>query len=263
MGPADRPPRKPGTLKHRFFVPAGRFPASGEELAPFAVDRDTAHHMRQVLRLGPGAQVILFDDRGREYEARILESKPNRVIVQLLRALTPQVESPIEIALAQALIKGNAFDRMLTLATELGLGRIIPLVSARTVVKLNRTEIPDRVTRWVKIAQAASAQSGRVRVPVIEPPAELSDFLVRDLPGLKIILWEQAEAGQLKNLLQEPRPSAATLLAGPEGGFEESEVERAVAAGFKIWGLGPRILRAENAGAIAAALVQYELGDMG
>jgi len=250
-------------LKHRFYVPAGRFqhPAEGHPMA--TLDADATHHLRNVLRLSAGASVILFDNSGQEYEGEIIESKPSQVKVQVLRVATPRVESSLRITLAQALLKGNAFDHLLTLCTELGCARFIPLFTGRTVVKINKAEAADRVKRWEKIVQEAAAQTGRVKVPLMEMPLDFKEQIERKPSGLKIILWERGGSGQLKEILEEGPVESITLLAGPEGGFEQAEVKQAMDAGYKIWGLGPRILRAENAGAIALSLLEYQLGDMG
>jgi 16S rRNA (uracil1498-N3)-methyltransferase len=263
MGNASDGTRVRRKVKHRFFVPASRLkPAAGggtEVIFP----HDTAHHLRTVLRLGAGAVVVIFDNTGSEYEAEVTEAKPSVVKARVVRSTSPRVESPLKITLAQALIKGNSFDKLLTLATELGLARLVPLFTARTVVSLKREEAAERVVRWERIVEEAAAQSRRVRVPVVEAPAEYKEFLERKREGVKIILYERGGGGQLREIVEEPKPECITLLAGPEGGFEQGEVKQAMDAGFKIWGLGPRILRAENAGAVAASILQFRYGDMG
>ncbi|HUT54765.1 MAG TPA: 16S rRNA (uracil(1498)-N(3))-methyltransferase [bacterium] len=250
-------------LKHRFFVPVSRVKPGPGGQTEVIIPRDTAHHMRTVLRLSAGAVVILFDNSGQEYEAEITECKPSVVKARVVRSTSPRVESPLKITLAQALIKGNSFDKLITLATELGVTRLIPIFTARTVVSLNKEEAAERVERWERIVEEAAAQSKRVRVPVIEAPAPLKEFLERKRDGVKIILYERGGGGQLQEIIEEKKPETITLLAGPEGGFEQAEVKQAMDAGFKIWGLGPRILRAENAGAVATAILQFRYGDMG
>ena len=257
-----RPRRK---LKHRFYVAPSRVP-SPPDASELVIDRDTAHHVRNVLRLASGAAVILFDNTGKEYEAELVECKPSRVTARIISAAFPAVESPLKITLAQALIKGNSFDKLITLSAELGCARIIPLFTARTVLKLGKAAAADRVKRWERIAQEAAAQSGRVKVPVVEMPLEFKEFLARQSQGLNIILYERGGVGQLREMLKDVeggQSEAMTLLAGPEGGFEPAEVELAINSGFKVWGLGPRVLRAENAGAIAMSILQYHCGDMG
>jgi len=224
---------------------------------------DATHHLRSVLRLSTGAAIIVFDNSGQEYECEITDCRPSQTRARILRAAAPRVESPIKITLAQAMLKGNAFDRTLTLCAELGAARIIPVISARTVVRMSKAQAADRVPRWEKILQEAAAQSGRVRVPALEMPVDFKELLERKKEGLKLILWEKAGSGQLRQILEEEKVEAVTLLVGPEGGFEQAEVRTALEAGYQIWGLGPRTLRAEHSGAIAISLLQFALGDLG
>jgi 16S rRNA (uracil1498-N3)-methyltransferase len=263
MGNDAASPRRRRKLKHRFFVPASRFKNEPGGQLEVILPPDAAHHLRNVLRLSTGSAVILFDNSGQEFEAEVAECKPSLVKARVLRAYAPAVESPLRLSLGQALIKGNAFDRLITLSTELGLARLVPVFTARTVVTLNKAEAEERIERWQKIAQEASAQSRRVKVPVIEPPLPFKEYLEKKHEGVRIILYERGGAGQLQEIFEQGKPEAITLLAGPEGGFEQAEVKQAMDAGFKIWGLGPRILRAENAAAIAASILQNRYGDMG
>jgi 16S rRNA (uracil1498-N3)-methyltransferase len=250
-------------LKHRFFVPASNIEYK-ENGPPVAfMEKDTAHHIRDVLRLSTGAAVVLFDNSGQEYEGEIVSSKPEKVQVRIDRSVAPKVESPLKITLAQALIKGNSFDKILTLGAELGVMRFAPIFTSRTVVRLNKAAAADRVPRWERIVAEAAAQSGRVKVPMVEMPQDLKEFLERKHEGVNIILYEKGGSGQLFQIFEDEPAENVTLLAGPEGGFSQAEVKLAMDAGFQIWGIGPRILRAENAGAIACAMLQYQLGDMG
>jgi 16S rRNA (uracil1498-N3)-methyltransferase len=249
--------------RYRFYVPASNFsyPAEGQPLV--AIDRDTAHHMNTVLRLPEGAEVVLFDNSGQEYEGIITSVKPTAVKVRIERALTPKTESPLRIIVAQALLKGGGIDRVLSLGTELGCSRFIPIITSRTVAHVSEEDQGERLARWERIVQEAAAQCGRVKVPKVDPPFEFKDFLERKFEGKKIILWERGGSGQLKEILEGERREEIVLLAGPEGGFGQVEVKAAVDAGYDIWGLGNRTLRAENAAAIAIGILQYLRGDMG
>lgn len=250
--------------RHRFYVSASRFKYPANGLPSVIIDPDTGHHMREVLRLGSGAVVVLFDNSGQEYEGEIIESKPSKVVVQLSSKMTPKVESPVRINLAQSLLKGNAFDRVLTLCTELGAVGFAPLFTSRTMVKLTKAQTADKVPRWEKIVAEASAQCGRVKLPAVGMPMDLKEYLEKKREGTKIILWEKAGSGQINQILEDvDKTEPVTLLAGPEGGFAQAEVKQAIDAGFCVWGLGPRTMRAETSGAIAIGLLQYMLGDMG
>ena len=259
----DAPHRARRKLRYRAFVAPWRFErAQGKTFV--TLDQDTIHHLRNVLRLGPGDRIAIFDNTGDEHEAELTELTPRhgRAVIESTRR--PEVESPLKIVLAQSLLKGNALDRLLTLATELGVAGFIPLFTARTVVNLTRVEAADRVKRWERLVAEASAQSGRVLAPRVEMPLTLEELCGRPDPGLKIVLWESGGAGQFAELTRGADLTAPViLLAGPEGGFEPAEVEQAQAAGYRVWGLGPRILRAESAGPAAIAILQHAAGDMG
>jgi len=242
----------------RFFLRPQRFHLEAQ--TPWAeLDPDNIHRLRRVLRLGPGSRVILFDGSGQEYLAEVTESRPARVELKILGSQKPQVESPLRLTLAQALLKGNAFDRVLTDATELGAEAVVPILSARTVAQVRPAEAEAKVRRWEKILEAAAAQSGRVMVPRVDYPTPLAEFLKRDWAGLKLVLWEGAPSNAG---LPEAKTREVVLLVGPEGGFEESEVESARAAGFQLLSLGPRVLRADTAGPAALAVLQYRFGDL-
>lgn len=257
--------RKKKRLKHRFYVPASRFKQQGAGPATIEVDRDTTHHIRNVLRLGAGAIVSIFDNSGAEYEAEITECKPSGARLSVIRSTTPRVESPLRVNLAQSLIKGNGFDRALTLCTELGCDRFTPLFTSRTVARLSKADAADRVNRWERIVREAAAQSGRVRAPAVDMPLDFSEFIEKRVGGTGLILWERGGSGQLREIARSSDDpiKSVTLLIGPEGGFSQAEVKAATDAGYQVWGIGPRILRAETVGSVALSMLQYVLGDMG
>jgi len=255
--------RKKRKMNRRFYVPASRFsyPPSGPPTV--TLDRDSTHHVRNVLRLSVGAHIVVFDNSGQEYEGEITDCKPTQIKVKVERSTKPMTEPTISITVAQSIIKGNGFDHTLTLCTELGCARFIPLFTSRTVARINKSDFSARVKRWERIVAEASAQSGRVKVPRVEPPTEFKGFLEKKVDGAKIILWERGGAGQLGQILGDEKCKAATLLVGPEGGFSQAEVKAAMDAGYQVWGLGPRILRAETCASIAIGILEYAVGDMG
>ena len=261
MGDAVDRPRK-RKISHRVFVPPSRVNKEGRAITAI-LDPDTVHHLRTVLRLSSGARLAVFDNSGVEYEGKIVELTPRHGVVEIESQSRPDVESPLRIVLAQSLIKGNGFDRLLADCTEVGAAGFIPLFTARTVVKISKADAADRVRRWERILAEAAAQCGRVIVPKMEMPLDLDELLARPAEGLRVILYERGGRGQLDEIVAgADLTQPVTLLAGPEGGFEEAEVERAVAAGFKVLGLGPRILRADTIGPVAMAVLQHARGDM-
>ncbi len=265
MGDVSSKTRRRKKLKHRVFVPPSciRFMETSEPQVHF--DRDRTHYIRDVLRLGEGTEITVFDNSGQEYECKLVECKPSQAKGRISRAINPRVESSLKITLAQALIKGNSFERALTLCTELGCFKFVPLYTSRTVVKLRKDNHAERAKRWEKIVEQAASQSGRVKVPKVDAAIEFKDFLEKKHEGKKIILWEKGGSGQLRQILDsdEERGDSVVLLVGPEGGFEQAEVKQAMEAGFQIWGLGPRTLRAETTGSIAVSILQFVRGDMG
>ncbi len=171
--------------------------------------------------------------------------------------------------LYQSLIRPQRFELVLEKGTELGVSRFVPLVSSRAQV---RTTGPageggtQRAARWRRIVTEAAEQSGRGRVPAIDPPSLFEDAVsASGGPGLRLLPWEGERSQGLRSYLRalEDRPAAVSVFIGPEGGFAEDEVRLAREAGCVTISLGPRILRSETAGIVAAALVMHELGEMG
>ena len=161
--------------------------------------------------------------------------------------------------------KGDKLEAIIRASTELGVARIVPIITERTIVRLDAARVRDRARRWQRVATEAAKQCGRAVIPTVEPPRPLSEFLGADSHGaLRLCLWE-GEARGLDPALSGvagPVPSA-TVLIGPEGGLSAAEVESAKARGFIPASLGPRILRTETAGPAIIAVLQSRLGDLG
>ena len=253
----------------RFFISKRRIHNQAGQLVA-DLDRDLVHHIRTVLRIGPGAKITLFDGTGREYPCEIISSTPNKVVAKILEQTFPKTESKLLITLCQAILKEQAFDRVLTSATELGATKIIPVLSNRVVVKIVAKEIDKKMFRWEKIVQEAAGQSGRVVPPSITYPMAFADLLKEKFSiegeggseASKFLLWEKAKAGETKLLLKNAQAQNVTILIGPEGGFEDEEANAAIASGFIPIGLGPRILRAETAPIAAISIIQHLFGDL-
>lgn len=225
----------------------------------------TAQHLVRVLRLGPGMALAVFDGSGHEHAATIASVRDARVHVLVGEALKPAAESPLAITLAQGVSRGERMDYAIQKATELGVARIAPLLCERSVVKLDERQALAKLEHWRGVAIAAAEQCGRARLPLIEPPARLGEFLAANAgpagaASLKAVLVPDARDG----LAALPRPlTGATLLIGPEGGLGEEEARLALAAGFRALRLGPRVLRTETAAAAAIAALQALYGDLG
>ncbi len=218
-----------------------------------------ANHVARVLRLRVGDPLILFDDAGGEYTATVVSLSRHMVRVNVGEYLTTDRESPLHVTLAQGISRGERMDVVVQKATELGVKRIVPVLTERAVVRLNEAQAANRLRHWRAISVAACEQCGRNRLPEITPPMSLQAFLVSALPdGLRLLL--QPDGGLRARDL--PAATAATLLIGPEGGLSDAERTAALAAQFRGLSLGPRILRTETAALAALAVIQQRLGDL-
>lgn len=244
--------------KPRIFLKPGRMRLGDPE--PWAdIDAHNVHHLRHVLRLGSGAKIIIFDGSGKEYEAEIVESRPRRMTARITGSSMPDTEPKIQITLAQALIKENNFARVLTSCTELGCARFIPVLTERTVIKTTKKDITGKLERWQKILESSAAQCGRVKVPRITVPIRLADLLGENIDGLKILLSTLGRGVTMTEAMEDAKSlQNVMIIIGPEGGLTEKEEEFVLEKGFIPATLGPRILRAETAGAAAIAVIQHE-----
>jgi 16S rRNA (uracil1498-N3)-methyltransferase len=221
-------------------------------------------YLTRVLRLGVGDALTLFDGMGVEADARIARIGPRALELKVEeRRPAPMPERP-DVTLIQALTKGDKLDLVVQKATELGVARIIPVTSARSVPRLEAMRALGRRARWQKIARDAARQSGRADVPEIEPVTALPTAVAASAPeAFRVLLWEGARAHGLRTVIPAERPKRIIIATGPEGGFSEDEVEIARSAGFAVVGLGPRILRTETAALVTLSILGYALGDLG
>ncbi|MEW6616041.1 MAG: 16S rRNA (uracil(1498)-N(3))-methyltransferase [Thermodesulfobacteriota bacterium] len=221
-------------------------------------------HISRVLRLGVGDKVVLFDDAGWEYHARIKESSSRELRVYVFKKFLPRRESPIEIILGQGLPKPPKMDLIVQKGTELGISEILPFNSDRSVPKLTYDKSLKKVERWRKIALEATKQCGRNFPPFIAFPVDFSEILSKDLKDtFKLILWEEEEAIGLKAVLDlNPDANKFFVLVGPEGGFSSSEIRKAREAGFNVANMGIRILRSETASISILSVIQHRFGDL-
>ncbi|HBR16846.1 MAG TPA: 16S rRNA (uracil(1498)-N(3))-methyltransferase [Deltaproteobacteria bacterium] len=225
------------------------------------------HHLKDVLRLKKGNDVIVFDGKGLEFAGIIETVSKNEARIIIEKKLNISRESQFEIILCQGLAKGEKTDLILQKTTELGASKIIPFVTSRVVTKLKGEQIAKKTQRWQYIALEAAKQCKRSIIPKIEKPTTFAEILSRwpadNKRYLKIIPWEGEKGNNLKDILKSDKFSGCVALIGPEGGFSEVEVVEAKKAGFIPVMLGPRILRTETASISVVAIIQYELGDMG
>ena len=243
----------------RFYVPQPQI-----EKGVLKIVGDEVKHIRRVLRLKAGDGIIVFDGVGKEYEGTIVEEEPSSVVIKIENTFSSKEDPPLEVTLAQSLLKGEKMDYLIQKATELGVRRIVPFFSSRSVPFLEKSGRLKRHHRWERIAIEASKQCGRGLVPKIEPLQDFSEMLQIAFPdSLCLILWER-EGVKLKEILERSKERMKIFsVTGPEGGFSREEVEKAVGVGFIPISLGNRILRAETASLCLLSIVQYERGDIG
>jgi 16S rRNA (uracil1498-N3)-methyltransferase len=238
--------------RRRFYVPQDSI-RNGAAILP---DRQ-AHHLRNVLRIGAGEVVEIFDGKGHGYIGEV-DLHASEVIIRGLQSLPPQ-ESLSRLILAAALIKSAKFEWMLEKATELGVDEIIPLITRLSDPHMSAGKIALRLDRWDRIVKEAAKQSRRHTAPQIRAPLNYVDLFAAGefSECAKYFFYEKAE--ELWQPDSDLSTGAVLLCIGPEGGWDLSEVERAREAGCKIFGLGPRVLRAETAALAAISIVQHQL----
>lgn len=247
---------------HRFFVDPGQMEGSRVWLSP-----QQSHQAARVLRLRPGERVCILDGSGLEYLATLERVQTDGCLASITAQRLCPAEPRTHVCLGLGVLKGERMDWAIQKATEAGVGEVVPLDCARSVVRLEPDRASARVRRWQAIAQEAAEQCRRGRVPPIGAPAPLSAVLSRAVSYDLALLAFEGEAAPLADVVQAGRPPEAgavqrvLLLIGPEGGFALEEVAAARVAGAIPVSLGPRILRAETAAAIATALVLHLLGD--
>jgi 16S rRNA (uracil1498-N3)-methyltransferase len=224
------------------------------------IEGDAANHIARVLRLEPGDALTVFDGRGGEHAARIEAIRKGAVVVEVQERSGSERESPLSLTLAQGVSRGERMDWVVQKATELGVTQIVPVLTERSVVKLDASQAERKRLHWQGVAVAACEQSGRDRIPDIAAPLDLHDFL-RGSDSRATCLLLSPSATQRVNDLKAPAGRMIVLI-GPEGGLAESEHRAALDAGFVAVRLGPRVLRTETAAVAALTLLQHQFGDL-
>ena len=222
-------------------------------------------HIVSVLRMKKGETLILVDREGQAFEATIVGVHYKEVKVAITRTIPPLPPSPIEISLAQAIIKSRPMEYLIQKITELGVSSIHPFYSERTVMQAQSAHLENKIDRWREILKSACKQCGRVKLPDLNTPLPFEEIItnVVDSKALKILLWEDEKKIDLKRLLTSMSlVTHVFAIVGPEGGFTFHEINLAREAGFHIVSLGNRVLRAETAAVSLLSIIQYEWGDL-
>jgi 16S rRNA (uracil1498-N3)-methyltransferase len=242
---------------HRFYAPQLTFDGA-IELPP-----DEAHHLARVMRLKTGEEIAVFDGRGREAVARIEEIAGRRVMIRAVEKRAAVSEAAIAITLGQALLKSDKMDRVIRDAVMLGAAAIRPFRSARTEVPRAALASGGRQERWDRTVISSVKQCGRAVVPPVLAVQDFGVLLSAEHDALCLMFVEPGHQGTCSLSGLETRvPAKATILIGPEGGWEGQEVNDAVAAGVTLVTFGQRTLRADAAGAVAIAVLRYIWKDL-
>jgi 16S rRNA (uracil1498-N3)-methyltransferase len=238
--------------------------------APLAVNTSlvlptgAARHLSRVLRLGVGDALRLFNGRGGEFDATISVVHRDQVTVQVGAHHAVENESPLTLTLLQGIARGEKMDLILQKATELGVTAIIPVLMARSTVRLDADNAATKQQHWQAVVTSACEQCGRNTVPAVAAPQPLTAVLARPA-ALDLLLSPERSALSIPALLTQAGPlqgQSMRLLVGPEGGFHAAETAAALQQGFRACRLGPRVLRTETAGLAALAALQSLAGDL-
>jgi 16S rRNA (uracil1498-N3)-methyltransferase len=242
------------------YVDADLRPGSLVELPPAA-----ASHLVKVLRMRSGDELVIFSGDGREFPATIETMHGSRVSAAVGEARAADRESPLAVTLVQCIARADRMDVIVQKATELGVARIVPVLSRRSVVRLDPKQAEAKATHWRAIAVSACEQCGRNRLPAVAAPRQLIDHLAdaSSASGVRLVLDPDAAAAAVRRPEELSAGATVEIAVGPEGGFEPAELDAFMVAGFEAIRLGPRVLRTETAAIVALAWLQSRYGDLG
>jgi 16S rRNA (uracil1498-N3)-methyltransferase len=241
--------------RRRFFAPPSAF-----NKQTITLTADEANHLRSVLRLKVGDEVLVFNGEGKEFKCLVAQLRRDEVELDNCEEIEPaQPESPLSFILAVALLKGEKFDLVVQKATELGVTSIVPVTTRYADIHLrDGSDAEKRVTRWRRIALEAAKQCGRARVPQVEFPVSFASLIEESDGPLRLMFSERA-GGPLDN---GGAIDSVVALVGSEGGWADEELAMAQTAGWQVVTLGGRILRAETAAITVSVLLQHAYGDL-
>jgi 16S rRNA (uracil1498-N3)-methyltransferase len=242
---------------HRFFLPADWI---AEDTV--VITGKLVHQLRNVLRLGTGDHITVLDNSGWEYEVELQKVDSSKVKGRVISKSLAVGEPRTKITLYQALLKGSNFEFVLQKCTEIGVAGFVPIICERCVAGAPDSE---RLSRWRSIITEAAEVSRRGKLSVLHNPTSLTEAC-KSASGISLLPWEEEKLRSIGDVLRSHRKTrkdpAVNIFVGPEGGFSPNEVEFAESCGVVPASLGRRILRAETAGLVAAAITLYEFGDM-
>ncbi|HWR62113.1 MAG TPA: 16S rRNA (uracil(1498)-N(3))-methyltransferase [Clostridia bacterium] len=244
---------------NRFFVKTANI-----ENEVITVTGEDVRHISRVLRLEKGDSIMLCDGEGTDYLAEILEMDRHSVRTAILEKGPSKGEPDIEVVLYQGIPKSAKMDLIIQKCTEMGIKRIVPVFTSRTVVKLESgKDEQKKVERWAKIAEEAAKQSSRGIIPAVGMPVSLA-YALEDAGKLDMVIvpYELEGSVSIKEALRRKKAGSIGFFIGPEGGFEPEEIVKAKNMGAMPVTLGNRILRTETAGLAVLAAIMYEYDQM-
>ncbi|MGB7181835.1 MAG: 16S rRNA (uracil(1498)-N(3))-methyltransferase [Burkholderiaceae bacterium] len=263
----------------RLYIPAQQIGAASDRLD---LDSRLSHYLCQVLRLREGDAIEVFDGIGNRFSSFVIVADKRRASIQQPKPTTSAGDHRIKITLMQGIARGDRMDWVIEKATELGVHRIIPLLSDRSTVRLDSQRAVKRQQHWQRICEAACMQCGLDTLPDIQMPVTLEQavhanqstwgkessmnhLLHLSLDGPHLLSpWAHSTLAPVNSPVKKGNQAPEVALAvGPESGFSEAEEKTLVQAGAIGVGLGPRVLRTETAGVVAISLIQAVAGDLG
>jgi 16S rRNA (uracil1498-N3)-methyltransferase len=244
---------------HRFFVDF----SLGDKKS-FNIKGTDFNHIKNVLRLKAGNEITVCDIDGVDFKCTIDKYYENNIQIIKSIKINSKTEPDIKVTLCQSILKADKMDWTIQKATELGVSRIVPIITERTIIKFKDEKDKDKkVTRWQRIAGESSKQCRRCTIPEVSGVIEFNEALnLTNYNNLSIIPFEKEKTNALKNILSGKKTESVLVFIGPEGGFTDLEITKAEKEGVKPLTLGPRILRSETAALTMISLLMYELGDI-
>jgi 16S rRNA (uracil1498-N3)-methyltransferase len=236
----------------RFYAPRQSF-----HEGMVSLDEGETRHLRDVLRLRAGDSANVFDGEGNEFEGVVERIEKRTSVLRILSTVEPGApESKLDLTICASVLKGDKTDVAIQKSVELGVNRFIPMITARCDVKSKA--VTNRIERWRKIVLEASKQCGRAWLMRVDDVSTFEDQ-IRDGASGKLMFFSERDGGELP-IIEKLTPIAALL--GPEGGWDDSEIELARASGAAVITLHGRIMKADTAAIAISAILQHNFGDL-
>jgi RNA methyltransferase, RsmE family len=246
----------------RFFINASAVDIDAKSII---ISGDDVNHIKNVLRAVSGDKLVVSDGSGNEYTVCIDNIYKEKISATIIESYKNRTEPPIEVTLFQGIPKSDKMDTIIQKSVELGISKIVPVITERTVVRFDGIkDMEAKAKRWQRISLEAAKQCNRGLVPVVELPLKFDKALEASKEyALKLIPYEIEREIGIRNYLKDYSEGKICFYIGPEGGFTDNEIDKAIKSNIIPVTLGPRILRTETAGAAVLSILMYELGDMG